>query len=95
MRAERFGSYSIAITSAATPCFRRLKSTMRYLLLVSAADVPDGDATVVVAAAGPLLGLDVSVFSGFDLGDLGKSGKRLEANRGRKWTKSLECHDSV
>ena len=33
MRAERFGSYSIAITSAATPRLRRLKSTLRYFCL--------------------------------------------------------------
>ena len=33
MRAERFGSYSIPITSAATPYLRRLKSTLRYLCL--------------------------------------------------------------
>src|ERR1041385_3343518 len=33
MRAERFGSYSIAVTSAATPCLRRLKSIFRYFCL--------------------------------------------------------------
>src|SRR6266576_7292972 len=33
MRAERFGSYSIPITSAATPYLRRLKSTLRYFCL--------------------------------------------------------------
>src|SRR4029077_19956349 len=33
MRAERFGSYSIARISATTPCFFRLKSTIRYFLL--------------------------------------------------------------
>src|SRR6266480_3298078 len=33
MRAERFGSYSIPITSAAMPCLRRLKSTLRYFCL--------------------------------------------------------------
>src|SRR5205823_9746768 len=33
MRAERFGSYSIPITSAATPRLRRLKSTLRYFCL--------------------------------------------------------------
>src|SRR3954454_6313838 len=30
MRAERFGSYSIAATFAGTPSFRRLKSMTRY-----------------------------------------------------------------
>ena len=29
MRADRFGSYSIAATFAGTPSFRRLKSMMR------------------------------------------------------------------
>src|SRR5436189_6112983 len=33
MRAERFGSYSIPTTSAATPRLRRLKSTLRYFCL--------------------------------------------------------------
>src|SRR5205085_7268373 len=33
MRAERFGSYSTPITSAGTPCLRRLKSTFRYFCL--------------------------------------------------------------
>src|SRR5438132_924151 len=33
MRAERFGSYSIPITSAAMPCLHRLKSTLRYFCL--------------------------------------------------------------
>src|SRR3954469_21447777 len=33
MRAERFGSYSIAVTSAATPCLRLLKSILRYFCL--------------------------------------------------------------
>ena len=33
MRAERFGSYSIVATTAATPCFSRLKSITRYACL--------------------------------------------------------------
>src|SRR6266705_2002452 len=33
MRAERFGSYSMPITSAATPRLRRLKSILRYFCL--------------------------------------------------------------
>src|SRR6266513_5023739 len=33
IRAERFGSYSMPITSATTPRLRRLKSTLRYFCL--------------------------------------------------------------
>ena len=33
MRAERFGSYSMCVTVAGTPCLLRLKSTFRYIRL--------------------------------------------------------------
>ena len=51
MRADRFGSYSIAATFAGTPSFRRLKSMIAVAALVAAALVARRDAAVVVAAA--------------------------------------------
>ena len=51
MRAERFGSYSIAATFAGTPSFVRLKSIDAVAALVAAALVARRDPAVVVAAA--------------------------------------------
>ena len=66
MRAERFGSYSMATTVARTPSLRRLKSMMRYFCLWPPPTEARADDALVVAAA--LLGLGPSSdFSGFFL----------------------------
>ena len=61
-------------------------------LFVTAADVPGGNATVVIASAGLVLGLDQGLL-GLGFGDLIKRRQYLEAvGRGER-AESFKCHD--
>ena len=58
MRAERFGSYSMPITSADDAALAPFEIDLAVFLLVTAADVTRGQPAVIVAAAAFLLRLE-------------------------------------
>ncbi len=80
MRAERFGSYSIASTTAATSRSFRLKVDHAIFPLVPAADVPRSEPATVVAAAAALQRLNQR-FLGMILRDLVERGRLFETLR--------------
>ena len=91
MRAERFGSYSIAATFAGTPSLRALEVDDPVAALVAAALVARRDAAVVVAAAllRQLLGQRLL---GLRLRHLGEVGDRHEAAAGARRLEPADRH---
>ena len=91
MRAERFGSYSIAATFAGTPSLIRLKSMIAVAPLVAAALVARRDAPVVVAAALAGDRLEQALL-GLRLGDVVEGRDRHLAAARRRRLEALDRH---
>ena len=92
MRAERFGSYSIPITSAATPRLRRLKSTLRYFCLWPPPMWRDVSRPMLLRPPVLFFGSNKR-FLGLVLRDFIESRERLEPQRRSKWAKIFKCHN--
>ena len=84
MRAERLGSYSIAVDGRRHAGLVALEVDHAVEALVAAAAVTRRDAARVVAAAGLRAAASISAGSGSRLGDLREVEAGLEAAAGRR-----------
>ena len=94
MRAERFGSYSIADHFRGHAAFPAFEIDLAIFLFVTAADVTRSQTAVVIAAAASSSSARSDSSAGFALRDFLESRKRLEAQRRSEWAKILKCHNN-
>src|SRR5258708_5712521 len=90
MRAERFGSYSIPITSAATSRLRRLKSILRYFCLCPPPMCREVNRPRLLRPPDRFFG-STRLFSGFHFVSSSKAGRDLNRRTGVSGRKVLSA----